>query len=213
MCIRQNRFKYSAFGREANRTLKSLKVPAVPPKWVSKADTSIADMSKASAKPLALSMRGWQWYKFTDIFRIEKGERIVNASMEEGATPCIRPIEFNNGVHDYISLPPNHKGNTITVNYNGSVGEAFYQPIPYFALDDINILYPLFDMTPFTAMFILPLIRKETFRYNYGRKWNIRRMAQSRIKLPSRPVSGKAVPDWDYMEQFIKGLPYSDSLS
>ena len=39
-CIKQNRFRYSAFGREANRTLKLLKVPESPPKWVNEIDLS-----------------------------------------------------------------------------------------------------------------------------------------------------------------------------
>ncbi len=36
LCIEANRFRYSTFGREANRTLKTLKVPALSglPKWV-----------------------------------------------------------------------------------------------------------------------------------------------------------------------------------
>jgi hypothetical protein len=212
VCIGKNRFKYSAFGREANRTLKSIELPPIP-KWIVNVDTSIDDMTRALGDPLVLSMREWRWYKYTEIFRLEKGERILNAHMEEGTTPCIRPIEFNNGVHAYISLPPNHDGNTISVNYNGSVGEAFYQPIPYFALDDINVLYPLFDMNVFTALFLLPLIRRERYRFSYGRKWNITRMKKSRIKLPSLTVGAATSPDWRFMEEFIKGLPYSASLA
>jgi len=212
ICLGKNRFRYSAFGREANRTLKSIEVPQTPPKWVASADVSIDDMSRALGDSIDISMREWRWYKYTDIFSIQKGERIVNAKMKQGITPCIRPIEFNNGVHAYISLPPNHKGNTITVNYNGSVGEAFYQPIPYFALDDVNVLYPLFEMNVFSALFLVSLIRKERFRFSYGRKWNVRRMEESRIKLPSTLVSGTPKPDWEFMEGFIRGLPYSASL-
>lgn len=34
MCIKKNDFRYSTFGREANRTLKELKIPKKAPEWV-----------------------------------------------------------------------------------------------------------------------------------------------------------------------------------
>lgn len=34
LCIEANRFRYSTFGREANRTLKTLLVPEISPEWV-----------------------------------------------------------------------------------------------------------------------------------------------------------------------------------
>ena len=34
ICIKKNDFRYSTFGREANRTLKELKVPKETPEWV-----------------------------------------------------------------------------------------------------------------------------------------------------------------------------------
>jgi hypothetical protein len=48
LCIAANRFRYSTFGREANRTLKTLEVPALHcvPSWVhGAAKTSIAEFS------------------------------------------------------------------------------------------------------------------------------------------------------------------------
>lgn len=36
LAIRSNRFRYSAFGREANRTIRSIEVPEYCPSWVSK---------------------------------------------------------------------------------------------------------------------------------------------------------------------------------
>jgi hypothetical protein len=95
------------------------------------------------------------------------------------------------------------------VNYDGSVGEAFYQPIPYFALDTENILYPKFKLNKEIGLFLVTIIRKEKDKFNYGRKWNLERMKQSTIKLPTTP-SGE--PDFEFMENYIKSLPYSASL-
>ena len=38
LCISKNRFRYSTFGREANRTLKNLELPDKIPEWVDSED-------------------------------------------------------------------------------------------------------------------------------------------------------------------------------
>ena len=51
LCIGKNRFKYSAFGREANRSLKDLIVPTLPPEWINTEDAMMAE-SEIDSKPL-----------------------------------------------------------------------------------------------------------------------------------------------------------------
>ena len=54
-------------------------------------------------------------------------------------------------------------------------------------------------------MFLVTVINMEQYRYSYGRKFNQDRIKATEIKLPFK---GERV-DWDYMENYIKGLPYS----
>lgn len=115
----------------------------------------------------------------------------------------------SNGVTDRIGQPPIHEGGTIGVRYNGSVAEAFYQPVSYWATDDVNVLYPKFTMTPETALFLCTVIRREKYRFNYGRKWHLERMHESVIKLP---VTARGKPDWAYMKRYVKSLPYSSQI-
>lgn len=84
--------------------------------------------------------------------------------MQTGSTPFIGAIDANNGQRQRVSAKPNHTGNTITVNYNGSVAEAFYQPVPFRASDDVNVLYPKFVLNQYIGMFLCTLIRQEKFR-------------------------------------------------
>ncbi len=49
----------------------------------------------------------------------------------------------------------------------------------------------------------------EKYRFNYGRKWGIDRMKKSLIKLP---VDSDGKPDYKFMEDYIKSLPYSINL-
>ena len=145
------------------------------------------------------------------MFEIKKGKRLTKANQTDGQTPFIGAIDSNNGVSGYIGQRPNHKGGTISLSYNGSVAEAFYQPVPYWACDDVNALYPKeFKLNPSTALFLCTIIRMEKYRFNYGRKWHLERMRESIIKLP---VIKDGTPDWDYMERYIKSLPYSSQIA
>lgn len=206
----KNRFSYSR--KVTPKRLGEIRTPNEIPKWVKKLNWNVQydfPDERGIYTSLSLKTENWLWFRYDEIFNIEKGRRIVNDEIRLGETPCIRPIEDNNGVFKLIDLEPNHKGNTITVNYNGSVAEAFYQPISYFALDDVNVLYPKFNLNVYIAMFLITLIRKEKYRFNYGRKWHLGRMNESLIKLP---VTDNGQPDFEFMENYIKTLPYSSDL-
>jgi len=151
----------------------------------------------------------WKPFSYNDLFAIKKGRRLTKAEMIDGTTPYIGSSDANNGLTAMIGQPPIHEANTISLSYNGSVGEAFYQPKVFWATDDVNVLYPLFKMNSATALFICALIRNEKYRYNYGRKWTLDKMNKSIIKLP---VKNDGSPDFDFMENYIKSLPYSSQI-
>lgn len=152
----------------------------------------------------------WDWFSLDEIFEIRKGKRLTKADMQEGETPYIGAIDSNNGVSAYISNSEHiHDGNTISVSYNGSIGNAYYQEESFWATDDVNVLYPRFELNKYIAMFLITLIEKEKYRFNYGRKWDKESMKQSKIKLP---VTSPKNPDWKFMEDYIKSLPYSNLI-
>ena len=101
-----------------------------------------------------------------------------------------------------------HSG-VITVNYNGSVAEAFYQPSPFLCSDDVNVLYPKSPITPASALFVCTIIRQEKYRFSYGRKWHLDRMQKSMIRLPANPDNS---PDWDFLHEYINALPFSSQI-
>ncbi|MCB9991532.1 MAG: restriction endonuclease subunit S [Rhodospirillales bacterium] len=130
--------------------------------------------------------------------------------MTNGTTPFIGAIDTDNGWTAFIGQPAIFSQNTITVNYNGNgVAESFYQDTPFWASDDVNVLYPKFKMNAFNALFLITLIRQEKYRFSYGRKWHQERMKKSKIKLP---IDQQGNPDWQFMENYIKSLPYSAAL-
>ncbi len=212
-CISANRYKYS-YGRQANKTLKSILIPDLSdlPAWVSVANTDIlqgVDTPALIDAAPKLDTAAWQPFKYKDIFDIKKGKRLTKAEMITGLTPFIGATDSNNGLTAQIGQHPIHDANTISLSYNGSVAEAFYQPIDFWATDDVNVLYPKFKNTPAISLFLCVLIRQEKYRYNYGRKWSLEKMKLSTIKLP---VTIDGTPDWCFMESYIKSLPYSSQI-
>lgn len=162
---------------------------------------------KQTQKMLTLS--NWKEFQLGKLFKIEKGKRLTKADMIEGTDNYLGAIDNNNGVRQKISAERLWEPNCITVNYNGSVGEAFYQSEPFWASDDVNVLYPNgWELNKYIGLFIATIIKAERPKYNYGRKWKKEVMKKSVIKLPTK--NGK--PDWDYMENYIKSLPYSDRI-
>lgn len=88
-----------------------------------------------------LDFSTWKKYRLGDLFEIKKGKRLTAEDQTEGNTPYIGAIDSNNGIANHIGQDPIHLGNTISLSYNGSVGEAFYQLVPFWATDDVNVLY------------------------------------------------------------------------
>jgi len=212
LCLQANKYKYN-YGRGANRTLRHILVPKSMPAELMGIQNNI---DVPSNKPIltghydALNIDTWKPFKLGGLFDILKGKRLTKEDMNEGNTPFIGAIDSDNGWSNYIDQPGIFKANVITVNYDGNgVAEAFYQPVPFWALDSVNVLYPKFQLNKYIALFICTIIRKEKFRFSYGRKWNRERMIKSHIYLPA--VGDK--PDFAFMENYIKSLPYSAGLT
>lgn len=213
IAIFKNAFRYSTCGREANKTLRTIMIPPLDdiPKYIH--STTVPNFynfkQSVSTKIIDLNIQKWKEFEYSDIFEIKKGKRVTKLDMIEGETPFISATDKNNGIREYAGLVEMFHGNVITVNYNGSVGEAFYQEKPFWASDDVNVLYPKFVLNKYIAMFLIAVIKQDKYRFNYGRKWHKERMDISTMKLP---VKCDGTPDWEYMENYIKSLPYSASI-
>lgn len=214
LCIKANRYRFS-YGRQANKTLSKLSIPPIGkiPDWVNTTNLNQINGANAVHSEIAtpvLSSTEWIEFRYDALFDIKKGRRLTKNNIQEGTIPFIGAIDSNNGHRQYVSVNPEHPANTITVNYNGNgVAEAFYQYVPFFASDDVNVLYPRFALNPYIAMFLCTLIRQEKFRFSYGRKWHLERMNEATMLLPATSASE---PDWSFMESYIKSLPYSKTI-
>ncbi len=210
--IRENKFRYN-YGRQANKTLKHLRIPAEIPAWVNDRDLpNFTELSRPESltKIDDFSPEEWEEVKLLTLFRIKKGKRLTKYDMNPGPTPFIAATEYNNGLRQYIERDPIYPAHTLTVVYNGnSVAEAFYQDQPYWATDDVNILIPRKKLSMWFLLFVATLIRLEKFKFSYGRKWSVSRMKSSSIYLPHDDFGNI---DFAYIDDFMKSQNYSKAL-
>lgn len=207
--IQKNAFRFS-YGRQADKTIKDIDLPDTVPEWVS--EVAVTPIATRNIATHPISEENWSEYRMDDLFRFVKGRRLTKADMIDGDTNYLGAISENNGVRQHIQVEPEDISapNCITVNYNGSVGEAFYQSEPFWASDDVNILYADgWEMNKYNALFIVTVIKANRYRFSYGRKWTLEKMKDTVLKLPQ---AEDGTPDFAYMEEYIKSLPYGDRI-
>ena len=212
-CIRKNKYRYN-YGRQANKTLKDILIPEeMPQQWRSLSVDKINTLKvePINIKNLDLCIKNWNYFDLVDLFDISASrDELIDDLTIGGETPYITSSETNNGVTDFVTEEPTNKGGTITANRGGSVGYFFYQPMSYKATPvDVRILIPKFNINTYIGLFLKTVLQLEKYRYNYSRKMGSDRLAKFRIKLP---ISKNGNPDWNFMSDYIKSLPYSANL-
>jgi hypothetical protein len=143
--IRANRYRYS-YGRQANRTLADLELPVRVPDYVVSAtvpDFSAMRAPASTEPPPALETGSWRIFRYEEIFEIVRGEFAPAAAIKPGAIPLVQATSRNNGVARGVTLATRiHPAGSISVAAIGNAGEAFYQPRPFHASNNVHVLYP-----------------------------------------------------------------------
>lgn len=184
-------------------------IPQLPKKaqkvWLQKYDTQPMQQEK-----MKLNTDEWKWFRYTDLFQISGSKTTPVAELEsygKGEYPYVTTQAVNNGIEGYYNYWT-EKGGVLTID-SAVLGFCSYQEKNFSASDHVEILTPLFEMNKYIAIFLVTLINKEQYRYSYGRKCSQIKLRNSKIKLPVTP-SGE--PDWKFMEDYIKSLPFSKNI-
>lgn len=165
-------------------------------------EACLENLRLADEKKTGVDILGWKDFEIGKLFDVVKGTRLTKANMREGSNRFIGSFAMCNGLTTQIANDEKlYPANTITVCYNGSVGETFYQDEPFWASDDVNVLYPNFDMSKNIGLFIAPLIRSIGQRYAFVDKWRLEIMKKDCIKLP---IDDQGNPDWAYMDSYMR---------
>lgn len=152
----------------------------------------------------------WKEFTIGDYFDVylSSGDLKID-DCEPGNIPLISSGSTNNGIVGYIDEKGDgkaqiFKANCITVDM---FCNAFYQNEDFYAVSHgrVNILCPKFKCNLQIGLFVCSIIKKEQFKYSYGRAVYSSEIARMIIKLPSTPDNE---PDWNYMEQYIKSIKH-----
>jgi len=155
-------------------------------------------------------MVGWKEYRFGDLVTsISKALAHTKDEVDEcdpkspGAIPFVSRTEPNNSVDFFVTstnLEGIEKGNALVIGDTTST--ISYQEKEFVAGDHIVVIRADW-LNRLTGLFVVTLLRKERFRYSYGRAFTMDLIANTKIKLPASP-SGE--PDWLSVEKYMGGL-------
>ena len=160
-----------------------------------------------SPRPTKLKAWAYKEFRLGDLFTVIKGKRLTKADAILGDINFVGSSASNHGITAKIANSTHlHPGGTITVTYNGSVGEVFYQTERFWASDDVNVLYSKRPMIESVALYFCAAIRKCGKKYGYAYKWTKEFMEQEFLNLP---VTKSGDIDYAYMETRIQEMEES----
>lgn len=148
-----------------------------------------------------LDIKNWKEFKLLDIFpTFERGKRLVEYNREPGDIPLVTAGYQNEGVADFISnLEQKRFKNKITIDMFCNV---FYRDY-VFCCDDNIIVLINDELNLNVCLFVVSVIRKDKFKFAYGRQYRQKDLLKHIIKLPA---DSDGNPDYKFMNDYIEEL-------
>jgi len=223
--------RFVAFGRELNKHIKTDFTICLPIKGDNVIDwNKISELSKGTISKVSLqssnitslpfsNINTWKRFKIKSIFKTEKNGKLPRGKVHSkedlpdgndffyvGAKKRDNGIMYRCGFDKSLIS----KGNCIAFicNGQGSVGYTNYIDTDFMASGDLALGYNE-NLNKYNALFLVTVFDKERFKYSFGRKWG-KYLSNTEVLLP---VQDNGEPDWQYMENYIKRLPYGDKIN
>jgi hypothetical protein len=208
-----NAYRYR-YGRQANKTLKDIRLPELPD-WLKTFTINYSKIeTRIEKKELPLDDAEWKIFFLADIFDIRMGNKfdLIDMTFNAPSVNFVNRSGSNNGVSKKVDLiaavNPFPEG-TITLALGGSICSAFLQNKPFYTGQNVAVLTSKQPLSKFQKLFLCTMIYNEKFKYSaFGRELNVHLKSFS-MPLPADKNGG---PDWQYMENYMKSLPYSDKI-
>ena len=226
--IEQNKYRYS-YGRQANKTLPDLllKLPISKdgnPDWqfmedyIKSLHYKPLTTKNNSQNAFTLNIENWKEYRFGDLISNIYKAKAINKddlTVASNTTDSIRYITRtgeNNGCEMLAvrsELPANitEDGNAISIG--DTTATCFYQAEEFITGDHMVVVRADSWLNKYTGLFVVAILQREQYKYSYGRAYLMDRIKDTIMKLPA---DGNGNPDWQFVESYIKSLPYGDRL-
>lgn len=164
---------------------------------------------------LNVETKGWKEYKlgqlFNEIYKADAHVKNDIDNFEHGNSDRLEFItrtDTNNGCDCFVNkndVSGIEKGNAIII---GDTTSTIYYQANNFVAGDHIVVCRADWINKYTALFLKTLLEKERYRYSYGRAFKMDLIKSTIVNLPTKDNQ----PDWEYMENYIKSLPYGDRI-
>ena len=167
---------------------------------------------------LDLNRQNWKEYRFGDLISDIYKAKAINKDDLTVATDSENSIRYitrtgdNNGCEllaDIREIDNNliEKANAISIG--DTTATCFYQNEDFITGDHMVVVRAESWLNKYTALYILTILNNEQYKYSYGRAFLMDRIKDTLVKLPA---DDNGNPDWQFMENYIKALPYGDRV-
>jgi type I restriction-modification system DNA methylase subunit len=166
----------------------------------------VFELSPFFNNKLTLNTDKWKWFDLKNIFEMKHGVRLTKADREKGIIPLVTAGFQNEGVAEYISNENMKRyQNAISIDM---FSYCFYREY-IFCCDDNILVLSNKELSKYSGLFIVTVLDNDNYKFQYGRQYRQKNFNKHKIKLPA---TKEGAPDWQFMEDYIKSLPYSKSI-
>ena len=162
-----------------------------------------------------IDFNNFKKFKIDSFFDVFRGKRIVkeidysSKKNNKNIYPVITATTQKNGIDGYYKNF-NSQGSVIISCGEVSGMYSTFHDKKIWVLDTMRILKPKYNfLNKYVAFFLIPLLNANMIKFSYGLKAKPKDIKKINIKLP---VDKYGNPDWKFMEDYIKSLPYSKYL-
>lgn len=157
---------------------------------------------------LSLTDREWAEFRVGDLLTLKVAKSNDKGNLKVGTVPFVGRSNDNNGLQGFYDAPNVTHGKCITLGMVGTF-RAFWQENDFAASQNILTLRAPW-LNRHTALFICNIIEIAIKgRYSYGNSIKAGTFGDTILNLP---VDDNGQPDYDFMEHYIKSLPFSKVL-
>ncbi len=168
-----------------------------------------------------LNVQEWRYFLLKDICKITMGNKMDATAMttDNPEYNFVGRSADDNGVamrvdavyteNDELVEP--YPAGCITVALGGSLGSTYLQKEPFYTSQNVSVLEFPKEVSDLAKLFLCTLIHNESlYKYfPFGRELNTHIRTDFGFTIP---VDSDGNPDWKFMEDYIKALPYGDRL-
>ncbi len=177
-----------------------------------------------------LSTGKWKEFYLHKIFNAGMGngiDAILTTTDNPKYNYVSRKSDSNFDFVDEIEGEAPFPAGSMTLALGGSLGSCFIHLKPFYTAQNVAVLQEKLPLSIHTKLFIATLIKNECkIKYQaFGRELNAHFRKDFTIKLPVKHNNNSIVlddthefsdegyiPDWDWMDSYMKSLPYSDRI-